>query len=308
MIFFNFDLDDTDDNKEHFTDKEKEERLRELAEDQEEYIQKMYNRGEIIDYSNNSNDKFNKKQSNISIKKIIKKRINETTKNSDNEKVEQQEDVMESLFNFVDNYIQLLFKDQYGNLLAYVKINDNTNYDLMSLTSHKFERYLYKIFYESEYKIILPKELRNEIIEHLQYKAEFSGITKKLDLRVAKTDDDYTFYYDLTNSNEGITAIKITPGRWSLENKPPILFRRYSNQLPQVNPITHLTIDDKDDTILDKFLGLLNVKDADNKLILKCYIISLFIPGIAKPILMLHGEQGSAKTLSPKTYQRARTS
>ena len=34
----------------------------------------------------------------------------------------------------------------------------------------------------------------------------------------------------------------------------------------------------------------------DNKLLLKCYIISLFIPSIPKPILMLHGEQGSAKT------------
>ena len=55
-------------------------------------------------------------------------------------------------------------------------------------------------------------------------------------------------------------------------------------------------MDDKDDTILDKFIGLLNVKDDDNKLLLKCYIISLFIPSISKPILMLHGEQGSAKT------------
>ena len=49
-------------------------------------------------------------------------------------------------------------------------------------------------------------------------------------------------------------------------------------------------------TIFDKFVDLLNVKDDDNKLLLKCYIISLFIPSIAKPILMLHGEQGSAKT------------
>ena len=43
-------------------------------------------------------------------------------------------------------------------------------------------------------------------------------------------------------------------------------------------------------------MDLVNVSDKDNKLLLKCYIISLFIPGIAKPILMLHGEQGSAKT------------
>ena len=47
-----------------------------------------------------------------------------------------------------------------------------------------------------------------------------------------------TFYYDLTNSNW--SAVKITPEGWSIENNPPILFRRYSNQLPQVNPISML--------------------------------------------------------------------
>jgi hypothetical protein len=47
--------------------------------------------------------------------------------------------------------------------------------------------------------------------------------------------------------------------------------------------------------IFDQFMNLINVKGEDNKLLLKCYIISLFYPEIPKPILMLHDEQGSAK-------------
>lgn len=43
-------------------------------------------------------------------------------------------------------------------------------------------------------------------------------------------------------------------------------------------------------------MKLLNIEDNDSKLLLKCYIIALFFPGIQKAILMLHGEQGSAKT------------
>jgi hypothetical protein len=43
-------------------------------------------------------------------------------------------------------------------------------------------------------------------------------------------------------------------------------------------------------------MNLLNVKDNDNKLLLKCYIIAMFVPEIQKAILMLHGDQGSAKT------------
>ena len=227
----------------------------------------------------------------------------DTTDNDDDQEhgqkessTENKESSMEQLFKFVESYIQLLFKDQFGQLFGYVKINEN-HYDLISLTSRKFDKYIYKIFYESEYKTILEKEVRNEIIDHLQYKAEFSGITKNLEVRVSKTDD-YTFYYDLANKNEGIGAIKITPAGWSIENNPPILFRRYSNQLAQVSPSPSClsTVGGIDDTIFDKFIDLLNVKDSDNKLLLKCYIISLFIPSIPKPILMLHGEQGSAKT------------
>lgn len=48
--------------------------------------------------------------------------------------------------------------------------------------------------------------------------------------------------------------------------------------------------------IFDRFMNLINVKGQDNKLLLKCYVISLFYPEIPKPVLMLHGEQGSAKS------------
>jgi hypothetical protein len=50
--------------------------------------------------------------------------------------------------------------------------------------------------------------------------------------------------------------------------------------------------------IFDRFLKLMNIKqdDEDTKILLKCYIICLFIPNIQKPISMLHGSQGSAKS------------
>jgi hypothetical protein len=294
-----------------------EETLRQLEEDQQQTIEKLIKKGVIPEYQQqtshnignenaNGKPKNSKKQQQLitALKKLQETKNNkckkidilteEVAEDDEEPKEENQENIKKSVFEYAENYIQLLFKDQFGQLFAYAKINDN-HYDLISLTSHKFEKYIYKIFYESEPKIILPKELRNEIIEHLQYKAEYSNIIKKLDLRVSKTDD-YTFYYDLTNNNDS-SVIKITPDGWSIENKSPILFRRFKNQLAQVNPQSSFsTVDGIDDKIFDKFIDLLNVKDDGNKLLLKCYIISLFIPDIAKPILMLHGEQGSAKS------------
>jgi hypothetical protein len=79
----------------------------------------------------------------------------------------------------------------------------------------------------------------------------------------------------------------------------PIMFTRYANQMAQVEPAS-----DSESNIFDKFMDLLNVLDDNNKLLLKCYIISLFIPGMPKPILMLHGEQGSAKSTLQELVKR----
>jgi hypothetical protein len=181
-----------------------------------------------------------------------------------------------------------LFVDQYNN--PHVSIKIDIHVEVLSLNGRRFKNLLYKIFYNETKK--LNSEKIEGILNILKADAEFSGNIKKLDLRVAKTDD-YTFYYDLTDKNW--RAIKITPNGWNLEEGKetpiPILFKRYSNQKPQVIP----EIYDKSD-IFDKFMDLLNLKDEKNRLLLKCYIVSLFIPGIAKPILILHGEQGSAKS------------
>ena len=70
-----------------------------------------------------------------------------------------------------------------------------------------------------------------------------------------------------------------------------IIFRRYDHQLPQVSPETNYSSD-----IFDRFMNLLNVKKED-RLLLKCYIIATFIPNLLKAVLMVHGEQGTAKSM-----------
>ena len=180
-----------------------------------------------------------------------------------------------------------LFVDQYNVPHASIKIDNHV--EILSLNNRRFKNLLYKICYNETKK--LNSEKIEGILNILKADAEFSGNKKKVDLRVVKKDD-YTFYYDLTNNSW--TIIKITPEGWTLieeDTSIPILFKRYSNQMAQVIP----TIYDKGD-IFDKFMDLLNLKDEKNRLLLKCYIISLFIPEIAKPILILHGEQGSAKS------------
>ena len=97
-----------------------------------------------------------------------------------------------------------------------------------------------------------------------------------------------TIYYDLANKDWQV--VKITEDGWQLEQSP-IIFRRYGSTGIQVIPSKEYPED-----IFDQFISLINVKTDEQKLLLKCYIIALFVPEIPKPIQMLYGEQGAAKT------------
>src|SRR5205085_9653703 len=71
----------------------------------------------------------------------------------------------------------------------------------------------------------------------------------------------------------------------------PIMFSRFKYHQAQAMPNRTY---DKD--VFDKFFGLINVKNEDHKLLLKCYIIACFFPMLPKAILMPHGVHGSGKS------------
>ena len=138
---------------------------------------------------------------------------------------------------------------------------------------------------------MLNNENVTNVLNILKARAEFEGSTKNLHLRVASVvaDEPDTIYYDLTNKPWESVQITAEHG-WDIVYSPTI-FRRYSGQCRQVYASKEYPQD-----VFDRFMDLVNVTDYDNKTLLKCYIISLFIPDIPKPVLMLHGEQGSAKS------------
>ncbi len=193
-----------------------------------------------------------------------------------------------------------LFKDEFNVPHALVKIKDH--YEVLPIEGTKFKRYLFKLYYDNCDNQIPHTESINNAISILQGNAEFEGQTKTLHLRTAWADENNkdTIYYDLSDDKR--RCVKITKNNWEiLKNQIEILFRRYHHSIPQVEPLRRIGdeidgIDGMDSKLLDEFLNLLNVEDENNKLLLKCYIISLFIPDIPKPILRLQGEQGSAKS------------
>jgi hypothetical protein len=178
-----------------------------------------------------------------------------------------------------------LFRDQFESPYAAMTINGRT--EVTCMNRKRFKNYLGGIFYNATGKVPKSESITNAL-NILSYMAQFKGNMITLFERVA-SEAQTNILYDLTNQNWEV--IRVKPSGWHLESNPPIVFRRHGNEHAQVYPE-----EDYPKDIFDQFMELLNIKGEDNKLLMKCYIVTLFIPGIQKPILMLHGEQGAAKS------------
>ena len=178
-----------------------------------------------------------------------------------------------------------LFKDQYGTAHAQVRIADHD--EIIRVESSKFKRYLSRLFYDKNGSKVVNAESITNAIQVIQAKAEYEGQTIPLSLRVAWYNGN--IYYDL--SNDKWQCVRISQEGWEVVDSTPIpMFVRF-NQTPQVDPDRNY-----EQNIFDRFLQLTNLKQDEDRILLKVYIVSLFIPDIPHAMLILHGEKGSAKS------------
>ncbi len=237
-----------------------------------------------------------------------------STEEEEEEEKEERKFLPQILVELVlENSIEL-FKDEFK--VPYIQVMLNNHYRTLPINSTKFKRYLHKLYSDTQDGKIANAEAVNSAISQLEAKAFYEGPTIPLYLRMAWNNPNTTdaIYYDL--SDEKNRCVKITPNGWTiLDNQTDVLFRRYDHQIPQIDPCSATVVvvdskDSKDSKMFNEFISLFNLKTnkentiEDIKLLLKCYIISLFIPEIPKPILLLHGEQGGAKSTFQELIQR----
>lgn len=85
--------------------------------------------------------------------------------------------------------------------------------------------------------------------------------------------------------------MRITSQGWQVVEEPPILFRHYSHQSPQVEP---------QEGNLDDIFEVLNVTNPQSRLLIKIYLVAALLADIPLPVLVLFGEQGTAKSFFSK--------
>jgi len=176
----------------------------------------------------------------------------------------------------------ILFHDQFNEPYAHVFINNH--WENWKLKCKQFKRWLCAKLWESENKAPSSNAI-SSALTILESKACFNGERISLENRVTMLDG--AIWYDL--SNEQWQAVKITAEGWEIVDNPPILFRRYSHQQPQVLPV-------KNSADLNALLPFVNLAKNEQAQLLPVYVVSCFIPEIPHPIPILYGPQGASKT------------
>jgi len=176
----------------------------------------------------------------------------------------------------------VLFHDEFKD--PYMQITVGEHRELWSCKSKMCRRWIARSYWRKRRKAARAEGIKTALTV-IEGKACFDGPMIHLANRI--TEAEGAIWYDL--SDPEWRAVKVTKEGWEVVKNPPILFRRYSHQKAQSEPVH-----EGDVTLLFKYL---NVSDKEQQLLLLVWLISCFVPNIPHPILIIYGAQGSSKTV-----------
>ncbi len=214
--------------------------------------------------------------------------INYSNKNTDyidkkSDKKETQEDIILAIVDELE-----IRKSTFNEV--YVKVDIRGNFEYVSVGDKRFQNWIGLKYFEIK-KRMPSNENIQKAIKLIQAKAmlEDESIVER---RCCKIDGN--IYYDLFNDKGEV--VKISKEGWEITTESPCLFQRSNTMLEQVVPIKY-----KNMSILDKYF---RYKDKNHLILQKVVLASLFMTDIQRPITVLHGEKGSAKTSTMKLIRQ----
>ncbi len=168
---------------------------------------------------------------------------------------------------------------------SFATIRAGDHVETYALKSRAMRHWLTRLYFEAESKAPNAEAIRCAIDTLAAY-ARFNSEERKTHIRVAAHNG--RLYLDLANARWQI--VEITPDGWRLVEAQdcPVRFRRAHGMLPLPAPVSGGSIND-----LRKFL---NVQTDDDFRLIVAYLLSCYRDRGPYPVLIFHGEQGSAKS------------
>jgi hypothetical protein len=166
---------------------------------------------------------------------------------------------------------------------AYARYKVGTHFEIARIGRRSFRQWLIKRFFD-----VCKKPPGTQAFQEaagvLEAKAQFEGLEIAVAVRVAEHGG--RIYIDLCDKEWAV--VEISPEGWKVVLDPPVRFRRTGGMraLPRPQPGGSLA----------RLRKLINIGDEDNWILLVSWLVAACRPNRPFPILVLQGEQGSAKS------------
>lgn len=196
--------------------------------------------------------------------------------NGKKNKINQAKKAIEIL----ENSGKLVF-DQNGD--TYFVCKHQSSQKVMPLQGSEFRSWVQWSYYKV-YEGVITSGALSGVIDILTLKANESWEKQIVDIRILKNWE--AILYDLNDADK--SCVRIDASWWSLIQENPWYFKRIKNTCEQVVPLAWWNI--------QNIWKYINIKDENTRLLVLCTIVSIFVPEIQHPILMVHGEKWSAKS------------
>ena len=182
-----------------------------------------------------------------------------------------------------------LFHNAEDETFATVIIGDHS--ENWRLKTKSFRQWLARKYWEEYHKVPCSQAMQ-DALGVLSGKAIYDGPEKSVHARLAHHDE--VIWLDL--GNEDWEAVKITPRGWEIVANPPVKFLRPRGLLPLPAPS-----EDGNIGHLQKFL---NLSSQDDWILITCWLVAALNPKGPYPVLVVNGEQGSAKSTLCRLLKR----
>jgi hypothetical protein len=179
-----------------------------------------------------------------------------------------------------------LFHTPSGDLFASIPVNGHV--ENWPLKSRRFRHWLLGRYY-AETQGAPKNQALQEAIGIFESKANFEGSEHPVFTRLAERDGK--IYIDL--GNDAWEAVEIDSSGWRVISDVPVKFRRARGMAPLPYPV-------RNGSGVSELRRFVNVASEQDWILLVAWLVAAFRPAGPYPVLVLHGEQGSAKSTTAR--------
>ena len=173
---------------------------------------------------------------------------------------------------------------------TYACVPVNGHAEIIAVRSRQFRAFLKRTYHKNNSKSASSAAIE-EALDFFEGEA-LCGQQLVVHTRLARHGE--AVYLDLCN--EAWEAVEITAKHWRVVSNPPVKFRRARGMLALPTPTRGGSIKD-----LRPFV---NVANEDDFVLIVSHPLAALRPNLPCPILVLHGEQGSAKSTTAKVEKK----